>query len=69
MTLAQLVNSELTNLGYHGIPAGDSLAQLIDHDGNQETLGCCLDWAMQIRAELGIDWGEAIQAAMILFYG
>jgi hypothetical protein len=69
LTLAKLVSHELSNLGRGDSPIGDMLAQLIDHDGNQDSLSCCMDWAMQIRAELGIDWGSAIDAAMILFYG
>jgi hypothetical protein len=68
-TLGKTVSDEIQSLGYGGIPVGDSLAQLIDQDGNQETLGICMDWAMQIRAELGISWGESIQAAMVLLYG
>lgn len=68
-TLAKTVSLEIQNLGYEGITTGDSLAQLIDHDGNEDTLSCCMDWAMEIRDSLGISWGESIQAAMILFYG
>jgi hypothetical protein len=67
--LHAIVKGELNSLNLNDIPVGDSLAQLIDHDGNADSLNCCMDWAMQIRAELGIDWGAAIQAAMVLFYG
>lgn len=49
---------------------GDMLRELADHArGNQEHLSCTMDWAMQIRDELGIDWGNAIEVAMTLYFG
>ena len=43
----------------------NSLNHADDEDGNT----IMMDWAMQIRSELGISWGECIHAASILFYG
>ena len=49
---------------------GDKLRELADHAaGNQMHLSNCMDWAMQIRDNLGITWGECIDAAMTLYFG
>ena len=67
--LHAIVRGELNSLG--GKPdASNSLAELVSHcEGDNEHLQNCMDWAMQIRAELGIDWGSSIEAAMILYFG
>jgi hypothetical protein len=67
--LSSRVSAELKALGEGNAVTADSLRELISHDSNEETLSCCMDWAMQIRAETGLDWGSSIEAAMILFYG
>lgn len=68
--IAVTVHSELESLGIGNSNASNSLAELLSHcDGDNDHLQNCMDWAMQIRAELGIDWGSAIEAAMILYFG
>ena len=67
--LHQTVHGELNSLG--GKPdVGSSLSELIQHsDGDSDSINSVLDWAMQIRSEMGIDWGSAVEAAMILYFG
>lgn len=35
----------------------------------EQALTCLLDWAMQIRSELGIDWASSLNAASVLYFG
>lgn len=66
--LHTIVKGELDSLGrYRGI--AQALEDAITHDQKEDSLSVMLDWAMQIRNEMGISWGESIDAAMILFYG
>jgi hypothetical protein len=75
-TLASIVQGELGGMPPMAHPAisAELLAALhYSGPGNpekqEEFLECFLDWAMQIRSELGIDWGMALKAASILYYG
>jgi hypothetical protein len=47
----------------------DAFLNSLVHDKDEDRLSVLLDWAMQIRNEMGISWGESIRAASILFYG
>ena len=47
----------------------DELQNAISHSRDEEHISCMMDWAMQIRQELGYSWGDCIDAAMILYYG
>lgn len=47
----------------------ESLIGLSDHCSEESHLECTMDWAMQIRAEYGIPWGECIRIASILYFG
>jgi len=67
-SLARIVEGELRTSGGIENVQGE-LLKLIDHDGNEESFSCMMDWAMQIRNHLGISWAESIYAASILFYG
>jgi hypothetical protein len=49
--------------------AGDALAQLIDHTGDQQAISITLDWAAQLRDDTGRAWGECISTAMTMFFG
>lgn len=66
-TLHAIVQGELRNRAV--ISLSEQLESLFTHDDSEKGLECTLDWAMQIRSELGIDWSSAIDAAMTLFYG
>ena len=66
-TLHAIVRGELDN---RDIPKLQSiLAEAAGHSANSDHTECMMDWAMQIRWELGISWAECIDAAMILYYG
>lgn len=43
------------------------LIMLADHTDDDDHLAVTLDWAMQLRA-LGMDWGNAIEAAMVIYF-
>lgn len=64
-SLAKMVEDE-TPGSYTAIA---QLAELIEHSQSDQHLTCALDWAMQIRSELGIDWGSSIRAASVLYFG
>ena len=50
--------------------AADAMTELVSHSkGNPYHINCCLDWAMEIRDSLGIDWGTAIEFAMRMYFG
>lgn len=67
--LHSIVHGELNSLGGKPDPAS-SLEELISAaNGDPDPIQDCLDWAMQIRSEMGIDWGSSIEAAMILYFG
>lgn len=66
-TLAQIVNMELIDDG-NGFFTQNVLTDLIDHD-ETDGFDVMMDWAMQIRSELGIGWGESLRAASVLYYG
>jgi hypothetical protein len=65
--LHAIVRGELDSRGNRQT-AGE-LQSAIDHCVEETHISCMMDWAMQIRMELGISWGECIDAAMILYYG
>lgn len=67
--LHTIVHGELQSLGIGNSEVGNSMGELLSHCEDSESLNDCMDWAMQIRSELGIDWGSAIEAAMILYFG
>jgi hypothetical protein len=68
--LHTIVHGELKSLGAGESNPSNSMGELLSHcDGNDEHLQLCMDWAMQIRSEMGIDWGSAIEAAMVLYFG
>jgi hypothetical protein len=64
-SLAKMVEDETPGT-YTAI---SQLTELIVHSQSDDHLTCALDWAMQIRSELGIDWGTAIRAAAVLYFG
>lgn len=70
-TLAQTVSGELKTMPPRpDFSITSELIAGIHYNGdNEEHLECWLDWAMQIRSELGIDWGTALKIASILYYG
>jgi hypothetical protein len=47
----------------------DSLLELTDHESNDSTLSIVLDWAMHLRTTKSLNWDDAVQAAMIAYYG
>ena len=49
--------------------ADEAMRELTSHSQNPDHLECTMDWAMQIRSELGLDWGTAIDIAMTLYFG
>jgi hypothetical protein len=65
MTLSQIVNAE--RIGH--IDIKDSIIDCFSHDETETHLSIMLDWAMQIRNDLGIEWGECIRISSILYYG
>lgn len=67
LTLAGIVNEELGMHGGWDIP--EAFLNSLAHDRKEDSLSCMMDWAMQIRQEMGISWGECIRAASILYYG
>lgn len=66
-SLAFTVAAELDSR--NSISLHEQLESVIAHDNEEKHLSVMLDWAMQIRSELGISWSESIDAAMILYYG
>ena len=67
--LHTIVHGELKNT-FRAASLSAELQFQIDHtDEDSEHFECMMDWAMQIRSELGIDWQSAIRAASILFFG
>jgi hypothetical protein len=42
---------------------------MFEHDTDEERLSTVLDWAAQLRREQNLDWSEALDAAMIAYYG
>ena len=65
--LHEIVMGELRNRSV--ISLEEQVEALITHSADDIHISCTLDWAMQIRAELGIDWSSAIDAAMVLYFG
>jgi hypothetical protein len=66
-TLNAIVRGELDNRDINSLT--DMITEFNHHDQSENGLSCTLDWAMQIRQELGYSWSECIDAAMILYYG
>jgi hypothetical protein len=66
-TLHTIVRSEIDQKG--SIALTDIMREACTHDSNDDSVSVMLDWAMQIRQELGYSWSECIDAAMILYYG
>lgn len=46
-----------------------ALLDAISHTEDQNHLSIMLDWAAQIRDEMGISWEECIGVAMTLYFG
>lgn len=68
--LHTIVHGELNSLGSGNSDAANSIGELLSHSGgDSESINACMDWAMQIRSEMGIDWGSAVEAAMVLYFG
>ena len=53
------------------LSAADALRELIAHcgDADQRHISITLDWAMHIRENEKLSWGDAIEAAMIFYFG
>ena len=66
-TLNAIVRGELDNRDINSLT--DMITEFNTHDQSENGLSITLDWAMQIRQELGYSWSECIDAAMILYYG
>jgi hypothetical protein len=66
-SLVSIVKGELDMHGAWNIP--QAFLNSLAHDQNEDHLSIMMDWAMQIRQEMGISWGECINAASILYYG
>lgn len=66
-TLALTVSRELDSLGEYSFAF--EMKETLRHSDDESANTIMMDWAMQIRMELGISWGECIRAASILFYG
>jgi len=56
-------------LGTDTPSALNELVALIHYSKDDDSINTTLDWAMQIRDELGIDWASAIRVAGIMYYG
>ena len=66
--LHALVHGEIDGRATRSV--AELMTELVEHSGsNSEHIGITLDWAMQIRTEMGISWAECIDAAMILYFG
>lgn len=66
--LHQIVQGELEGKDQRN--AAQCMIELVAHSkGNEEHILVTLDWAMQIRESMGMDWGNAIDAAMTLYFG
>ncbi len=64
-SLEQIVSAEMGN---RSLP--EVFLELHTHSkGNAEHISCCMDWAMEIRDRMGIEWGNAIDVAMTLYFG
>jgi len=48
---------------------GEILSQLTEHDSQDQSLSVVLDWAWRIRDEYALDWDDAIEIAMLAYYG
>lgn len=66
-SLVSMVKGELDMHGSWNI--SQAFLNSLAHDQKEDSLSVMMDWAMQIRNEMGISWGECINAASILYYG
>lgn len=49
--------------------AEGALRELLAHGASGNHLEITLDWAMHIREKENLSWGNALQAAMIFYFG
>jgi serine/threonine protein phosphatase PrpC len=66
-SVAALVSAEI-----HDNVIADFATQMRDtltHNDSNDANTVMMDWAMQIRSELGIDWATCIYVASVLYYG
>ncbi len=60
---------ELAELGHTSNFIGDTLCELLEHESSESHLSITLDWAYELRRDQNLDWGDAIRAAMIAYFG
>lgn len=72
-TTVETAIAELTAIGEKHNSSDDWAMELVEHCSEMPSNSAlafsqCMDWAVQLRMG-GMDWGDAIHAAMILYFG